>query len=124
MNNNDDSSGRRTAVNWREELVALRATHEAEDEEGPSSVGFEYPSASVEDDAEDEALRRFGGLSGRPRNGATAAVRSNGGSNGYGRMEYGGYVMSGSGRNESGVGSSSDPRGSRPRTRPDWRNQL
>ncbi|GLI63083.1 hypothetical protein VaNZ11_005985 [Volvox africanus] len=112
--NGRSSSGRRNAVNWREELEALRATREGGEPEAPSygnGSGFSLTADGMgSDDAEDEALRRFGSLAGRSRGGiaatpVAAAPRSNGYSNGNGN----GAV---------------EVRSGRPRTRSDWRNQL
>ncbi|GIL50051.1 hypothetical protein Vafri_6374 [Volvox africanus] len=114
--NGRSSSGRGNAVNWREELEALRATRGAG--EAPSygsGSGFSLTSDGMgSDDAEDEALRRFGGLAGRSRGGTAAtavaaAPRSNGNGNGYSNGNGNGAV---------------EVRSGRPRTRSDWRNQL
>ncbi|GIL77875.1 hypothetical protein Vretimale_6511 [Volvox reticuliferus] len=113
--NGRSSSDRRAAVNWREELEALRATREVVDPDAPSygsGSGFSLPADGMDsDDPEDEALRRFGGLAGRSRGGTTvaAAPRSNGNGNSYSNGNGNGTV---------------EVRSGRPRTRSDWRNQL
>ncbi|EFJ52805.1 hypothetical protein VOLCADRAFT_102778 [Volvox carteri f. nagariensis] len=134
------SSGRRTAaaVNWREELAALRAGREDAEEPASASASYdrEFPSSSwsfssassaavvQSGDAEDEARRRFGGLAGRgarsdTTTSAAAVMRGNG--NGLSENGYGnGYGND----NGNGNGNTVEARGARPRTRPDWRNQL
>ncbi|GLC69357.1 hypothetical protein PLESTF_000820400 [Pleodorina starrii] len=115
------SGSARRAANWREELAALRAGREeasaSADDEPSASYDGGYGSGA--DDADDEALRRFGGLAGRSR---SAAARGSG--NGTGNGESGYSNGNGNGNSYGYSSASTEVRSARPRTRPDWRNQL